>query len=128
MREWAESAVQAPSTNRARFLKARQDVDLLLAEGWSVRKIWAFLQSEGRIAVGFSTFARDVKRHLGQPGPARSSTSSAASIEPAESLPAEPPPAPIGEAASPPAEPEPDAPAPRRRFKHNPDPKKEDYV
>lgn len=68
MREWAASGQSAPVVNRAEFLNVRSDIEALLGDGWSVRKIWGFLTSEGRISYGLSSFTRDVRRLVPKPG------------------------------------------------------------
>lgn len=109
MRDWAASASSQPVINRAEFLNARSDIDALLADGWSVRKIWGFLTSEGRISYGLSSFTRDVRRLIVKPGSPRSAPGPVQPPAPADQRRSEPSPDPGAEPPAPNADTRPKA-------------------
>lgn len=49
------------SRNRIEFLKAKDDIQAALNEGWSGRMIWEQLRADGRIRFGHSAFAKYVR-------------------------------------------------------------------
>ena len=103
------------SRNRIEFLRAKDDIQAALDEGWSGRMIWEQLRAEGRIRFGHTAFAKYV-RTLIQGKPALGTPR-----KPSKQV-APAPAAQTGEVAN-------TAPAPRpKRFFHNPSPKLEDYV
>lgn len=127
MREWAVTGQSAPVVNRAEFLNARSDIEALLSDGWSVRKVWGFLTSEGRISYGLSSFTRDVRRLVLKSGPTRPAASPNPSPVAADPARSDPSPAPAVE--TPAAEP---APRPKagigNTFRVTPTPNKKDLI
>lgn len=49
------------SRNRIEFMRAKDDIQAALAEGWSGRMIWEQLRAEGRIRFGHTAFAKYVR-------------------------------------------------------------------
>lgn len=103
------------SRNRIEFLRAKDDIQAALDEGWSGRMIWEHLRDEGRIRFGHSAFARYV-RTLIQGKPALGTPRSKTKRPAPANLPVD-----TGEAGFTP-KPKP------ARFSHDPSPRKEDYV
>ncbi|MCC2978170.1 TraK family protein [Sphingomonas sp. PL-96] len=104
------------SRNRIEFLRAKDDIQAALDEGWSGRMIWEQLRAEGRIRFGHTAFAKYV-RTLIQGKPALGMPRKSAKKTP-------PMVAQAAEAAG--IEPTP-KPKPAR-FIHNPFPRKEDLI
>ena len=103
------------SRNRIEFMRAKDDIQAALDEGWSGRMIWEQLRAEGRIRFGHTAFAKYVRTLIqGKPalGTPRSVTkrpapgNNPADAQDAVSMP-RPKPA---------------------RFSHAPSPRKEDYI
>ncbi len=112
-----ENALEKGTSNRNRieFLKAKDDIQAALDEGWSGRMIWEQLRDEGRIRFGHSAFARYV-RTLIQGKPALGKPRSKVKRPAHANLPVD-----TGETDFTP-KPKP------TRFSHDPAPRKEDYV
>lgn len=49
------------SRNRIEFMRAKDDIQAALDEGWSGRMIWEQLRAEGRIRFGHTAFAKYVR-------------------------------------------------------------------
>lgn len=63
-RMWAFMDAQEKGSsgrNRVEFLRAKNDIQAALDEGWSGRMIWEQLRDEGRIRFGHSAFAKYVR-------------------------------------------------------------------
>lgn len=82
-----ESALEkgSSSRNRIEFMRAKDDIQAALDEGWSGRMIWEQLRDEGRIRFAHSAFAKYVRTLIqGKPalGTPRSITKPAATAQP----------------------------------------------
>lgn len=127
MREWVASGKTAHFVNRAEFLNSRSDIDALLADGWSIRKIWEFLTSEGRISYGCSSFTRDVNRSVLKPGTPRPALPPKPSPVAADSPRSDASPAPASASSAPDPAPRPQA-GIGNTFRVTPTPNKKDLI
>lgn len=119
--EWAASHQAKPIANRAEFIKARSEIETMLSNGVSVRGIWSFLNGEGKITYGLSSFTRDVRKLIARTDAPTSFdrvVPAPAAVEPPQ------PPPPVDPPAS-------DTPEPRPRpkqFLHPTKPDMKDYL
>lgn len=130
--EWAASHQAKPVANRAEFIKARSEIETMLANDVSVRGIWAFLTGEGKITYGLSSFTRDVRKLVAKadpaPSPGRAKLPPIAANPPQSATPATPPADQPATPVDPPAS-ETSEPRPRpKRFHHPESPDMKDYL
>ena len=67
--DWVQQRESATKRdkNLVAFLAVRDDVREALDAGYAVKTIWANLHEHKRVAFGYHTFLRYVKRHMGSP-------------------------------------------------------------